>query len=212
MGRPHRDESPGYHHVVTRGNNRRSIYEDDRDRTFFCLTVDRVARKFGWRVLAYVLMRNHYHLLLAIGDCGLSDGMQAVNHSHAIYFNTAHERSNHLFGKRFWSRYLATENSVRNAARYIVQNPKRAGGRAPLHEYDWSSYAATVGLDFPRIALATDELLPYFGNRPRSALASYREFCSQLPSPTELEEPCPVPGTVTWGGVRAASELGLRTV
>jgi REP element-mobilizing transposase RayT len=197
MGRPLRNESPGYHHVVARGNNKRTIYEDDRDRTFFCLTVNRVARKYDWRVLAYVLMRNHYHLLLAVGDVGLSNGMQAVNHSHAIHFNTAHERINHLFGRRFWSRHLTTEGAVQYAARYIVQNPQRAGGTAPLPEYPWSSYAATVGLEFPRIALAANELLPFFGSRPRSALASYREFCSELPGAAELEEPCPVPGTVT---------------
>src|SRR4051812_30672796 len=72
---PRRDDAPGIHHVVARGNNKRTIYEDDYDRTLFCLTVDRVATRHHWRVLAYVLMRNHYHLLLSIGERGLRDGM-----------------------------------------------------------------------------------------------------------------------------------------
>ena len=65
-----RDESPGYHHVVTRGNNKRTIYIDDRDRIFFCLTVQRIARKYGWTVLAYCLMNNRYAAQLS-RSCGM---------------------------------------------------------------------------------------------------------------------------------------------
>jgi putative transposase len=196
VGRPLRDQSPGFHHVVTRGNNKRVIFLDDRDRTFFCLTVNRVARENGWLVLAYVLMRNHYHLLLSVGERGLSDGMCKLNTAYAVQFNTTHGRINHVFGKRFWSRYLGTDDALKNAARYIVQNPMRAGGTAPLHAYPWSSYAATVGIEYPRMALAPDALLPFFGNTPGNALRSYREFCLGVPSTTELDEPSPVPGTV----------------
>jgi REP element-mobilizing transposase RayT len=72
-----RDESPGYHHVITRGNNKRRIYVDDRDRLFFCMTVRRIARKYGWTVLAYCLMDNHYHLLISVGEQGLHRGMSS---------------------------------------------------------------------------------------------------------------------------------------
>src|SRR3954470_23128579 len=75
----HRDERPGFHHVVTRGNNQRRIFEDDVDRWFFCITVDRIAKKYGWSVLAYCLMDNHYHLVLEIGELGLSGGMCELN-------------------------------------------------------------------------------------------------------------------------------------
>jgi putative transposase len=183
--------------VVTRGNSKRTIYEDDRDRTFFCVTVNRVARKHGWQVLAFVLMRNHYHLLLSVGDRGLSDGMCALNTAHAVHFNTCHGRINHLFGKRFWNRPLTTDAAVQCAARYIVQNPIRAGGTLPLHAYDWSSYAATVGMEFPRIALAVDELLPFFGSTPEAAIDAYREFCLGIPSPNELRHRGSWPGVVS---------------
>jgi REP element-mobilizing transposase RayT len=197
VGRPLRNEAPGIHHVVTRGNNKRRIYIDDRDRTLFCLTVSRVARKYEWRVLAYVLMRNHYHLLLSTGDRGLSGGMHDVNLGHALQFNTRHSRINHLFGKRYWSRHLTTEGAVQNAARYIIQNPRRAGSRRPLEREPWSSYAATLGVAFPRMELAVDELLPFFGASPSAARSAYESFCAELPEPDELEETRPVPGTVT---------------
>src|SRR5579884_3128978 len=108
MSLPLRDESPGYHHVVARGNNKRTIYIDDHDRLFFCLTVERIARKYGWTVLAYCLMPNHYHLLLWVGEDGLSRGMCELNTSYAVTFNARHGRVNHLFGRRFWNRKITT--------------------------------------------------------------------------------------------------------
>ena len=123
-----RDESPGYHHVVTRGNNKRTIYEEDRDRMMFCLTVDRIAAKYGWTIIAYCLMRNHYHLIIRVGEKGLSDGMCELNTAYAIQFNVWHGRINHLFGKRFWSRRLRSEGALFNAVRYVIRNPVMDGG------------------------------------------------------------------------------------
>jgi REP element-mobilizing transposase RayT len=176
-----RDESPGYHHVVTRGNNKRRIYEDDRDRIFFCLTVERVARKYGWRILAYCLMDNHYHLLIHVGEKGLSRGMCELNTGYALHYNAIHGRVNHLFGKRYWNRRMRTDASVMNVVRYIVQNPRRAGGARELEAHVWTSYAASIGLAFARIELAKDELLSFFGGTPALATENLRIFCSRLP-------------------------------
>lgn len=189
MSTPLRDESPGFHHVVTRGNNRRDIFITDRDRLVFCLTLDRLARAHGWNVLAYVLMRNHYHLLLDIGDEGLSRGMCRLNSGYARHFNAWHARVNHLFGKRYWSRRLESESQVQYAARYIVQNPRRAGITRALDAYRWSSYPAMVGRAFPDIPLAVDELLPFFGRTPTTSLAAFVAFCEEEPHITELDPP-----------------------
>jgi hypothetical protein len=94
-----RDEAPGFHHVVTRGNNKRRIFDNDHDRWFFCITVDRIAKKYGWTIVAYALMANHYHLIICVGDRGLSDGMCELNTGYAREYNVRHGRVNHLFGK-----------------------------------------------------------------------------------------------------------------
>ena len=174
-----RDESPGYHHVVTRGNNKRTIYTEDRDRWFFCLTVDRIAKKFGWTVLAYCLMDNHYHLVISVGERGLSDGMCELNTGYAVWFNQEHGRVNHLFGKRFWNRRLRTEASLFNAIRYVIQNPQRAGAPGSLESHAWTSYAATIGLAFAEMKLARDELLAFFGNSPAYAIERFRAVCNE---------------------------------
>jgi putative transposase len=197
MGRAPRNENPGFHHVVTRGNDKRPIYLEERDRRLFCLTVERVRKRCGWDVLAYVLMSNHYHLLLRVGEDGLSDGMHDLNHGYAVTFNAHHGRINHVFGKRFWNRELTTDASLQAAARYIVQNPRRAGLATDLAGYPWSSYRATVGLEFPHITLDRDSLLGFFGSTPSRSLAAYTSFCESLPPADELDGPWLVPGTVT---------------
>ncbi|HEY0415315.1 MAG TPA: transposase [Gaiellaceae bacterium] len=191
MSTPLRDESPGYHHVVARGNNKRPIYVDDHDRVVFCLTVQRVARKYGWTVLAYCLMENHYHLLLTVGNKGLAAGMCELNTGYARTFNATHGRINHLFGRRYWSRRVTSDASLLNVIRYIVQNPRRAGGSKPLDGYRWTSYAATIGLALADIQLARDELLALFGRTPESAVDRFRAFCSAtvLASPVRWQPP-----------------------
>ncbi|MDX6476941.1 MAG: REP-associated tyrosine transposase [Gaiellaceae bacterium] len=178
MSYTHRDEAPGYHHVVTRGNNKRDIYLDDRDRSFFCLTVDRVAKKYGWTVVAYCLMRNHYHLVIRVGEKGLADGMCELNTAYAINFNVEHGRINHLFGKRYWNRRLRSEGALFNAVRYVIRNPVLDGGSKPLESYAWTSYAATIGLAFAKMNLARDELLELFGSTPDAGVKAFREYCS----------------------------------
>ena len=181
-----RDENPGYHHVVTRGNNKRTIYLSDHDRDYFCRSVDRIARKYGWTILAYCLMGNHYHLLIGVGEQGLSRGMCELNTGYARHFNAVHGRINHLFGKRYWNRRLRTEASMLNAVRYIVQNPRRAGGSRPLEAYVWTSYGATLGLAFAQMNLGKEELLPFFGRTPARAVEAFRTFCSSSPLGGEI--------------------------
>jgi putative transposase len=173
-----RDESPGYHHVVTRGNNKRDIFIDDHDRELFCAIVRRVAQRNEWTILAYCLMNNHYHLIISVGERGLARGMCQLNTGYACAFNARHGRINHLFGKRYWNRRIRTEGSLLNAIRYVVENPRRAGGSRPLETYTWSSYAATIGLAHAKIALARDELLPLFASTPARAIEEFRMYCS----------------------------------
>jgi REP element-mobilizing transposase RayT len=165
--------------VVTRGNNKRVIYEDDRDRLFFCWTVDRVAQKYGWTIVAYCLMRNHYHLIIRVGDKGLSDGMCELNTAYAIHFNVWHGRINHLFGKRFWNRRLRSDGALFNAVRYVVRNPVLDGGKQSLESYRWTSYAATIGVAFADMKLARDELLEFYGRTPDTAVAEFRASCAR---------------------------------
>jgi REP element-mobilizing transposase RayT len=141
--------------------------------------VDRIASKYGWTVLAFCLMDNHYHLVISVGERGLSDGMCELNTAYALWFNQQHGRINHRFGRRFWNRRLRTEASFFNAVRYVIQNPRRAGVPGPLESHPWTSYAATIGLAFAEIRLARDELLAFFGKSPAYAIERFRAVCDE---------------------------------
>jgi REP-associated tyrosine transposase len=178
MAYKRRDESPGIHHVTCRGNNKRSIFEDDFDCRRFLIQVAHVARRYGWKIHAYCLMRNHYHLVIEIDERGMSKGFCELNTGYAVGYNKRHGRVNHLFGKRYWSDRLKDDASFLGTCRYVIQNPVRAGLVDEPGAWRWSSYRATAGLALADIPLASDELLRAFGRRRKTAVARFREFVS----------------------------------
>jgi REP element-mobilizing transposase RayT len=176
-----RDERSGAHHVVTRGNNKQRIFLTDDDRACFLTLLNRVAKKRRWEVLAYCLMRNHYHLILRVESGGLARGICELNGAYALWFNAEHGRINHLFGRRYWNRYLADERDLVNAIRYVVQNPRRAGLDGPLEAHVWTSYRATIGMALSFAQFARDEVLALFGTTPSAAVDAFTAFCCVPP-------------------------------
>jgi putative transposase len=125
--RPPRIQVPGgIYHVTSRGNRRQAICHDDHDRRRFLATRDRVIRRCGWRLHAYCLMNNHFHLLVETPKPNLSSGMQRLKCDYAAYFNERHSLDGHLFQQRFDSRLIETEGYFAEVLRYIALNPVRA--------------------------------------------------------------------------------------
>jgi len=93
MARALRIQCPGgRYHATARGNERREIFWDDSDRFRFLELLSDLERRFGVRVRAYVLMDNHYHLLLETLESNLSRAMQWCNVSYSVWFNVRHRR------------------------------------------------------------------------------------------------------------------------
>ena len=102
MARPLRIEfAGGIYHVTSRGNARQDIVLDDADRDKRLDWLRRTVEIYGWRLLAFVLMRNHDHLFVETPEPNLSAGMQYLNGSFTSYFNRRHRRCGHLFQGRF---------------------------------------------------------------------------------------------------------------
>jgi REP element-mobilizing transposase RayT len=77
MARALRIERPGgRYHVTARGNERKAIYRDDRYRAHFLQLLGEAGGRFGLRIHAYVLMENHFHLLVETPEANLSRAMQ----------------------------------------------------------------------------------------------------------------------------------------
>ncbi len=98
MARPWRIEYEGaFYHVRSRGNERRDIYYGDDDRRLFQDTIGETADRFELEAFAFVLMTNHYHLLLLTKLPNLSKAMQWLGVTYTKRFNNRHSRSGHLF-------------------------------------------------------------------------------------------------------------------
>jgi putative transposase len=169
----------GYYHVCTRGNSKRAIFGDDLDRHLFLNMLQRIARRRGWTVYAYCLMTNDYHLIVQLSEGGLSRGMCELNGGYALTFNERHGRSNHVFGRRFWSDLIDDDSHLLAACRYIVLNPVRAGLCPNVESWSWSSYRACAGIHLAPAFLAAGELLRLFGRTPPVAQDAYRRYVSE---------------------------------
>ena len=102
MARPLRIEFDGaLYHVTSRGNDRKAIFRDDRDRELFLKTLAQVVERFHWICHAYCLMNNHYHLVIETPDGNLSMGMRHLNGVYTQNFNKKHGRVGHVFQGRF---------------------------------------------------------------------------------------------------------------
>jgi len=151
MARPLRFEYPGaLYHVMARGDGGRRVYETDADGGDFLARLGRVCESHGWRVHAWVLMPNHFHLLLETREANLVSGMKVLLGGFSQGWNRRRERHGHVFQGRYKSVPVhgegRDEHYFRTVADYIHLNPARAemaGGKAgPLVNYRWSSLPA----------------------------------------------------------------------
>ena len=177
MSRPLRIEFPGaLYHVTSRGNERRPIVRSDRDRQAFVAFLGQAAQRFGWSLTAWVLMTNHFHLVIQTREANLSRGMHWFNSAYAGWFNHARKRSGHLYGGRFQAFLIEKEAYLAEVMRYVVLNPVRAKMVKRPEEYRWSSYRATAGFVSAPEWLDLDAALAMFHPERDLAQTNYREF------------------------------------
>src|ERR1051325_11643176 len=141
MPRPaRRDLLPehGVFHVGARGAGKIAIFRDDDDRRFFLVLFAHVARKYDWESYALCLMGKHYHLVVEARREQLSAGLQILHGVYAQTFNGKHNRWGHLFGERFWSRAIETDEQLGTTCLYVIHNPVRAGLCESPDEWRWS--------------------------------------------------------------------------
>lgn len=150
MARKPRIEYAGaVYHVMNRGNHQQAIFRQDEDRTCFLKTLGEVCERTGWRVHSYILMRNHYHLLLETPEPNLVAGMQWFQGTYTKRFNAAHREWGHLFQGRYKAIPIEPGGEYfMTVSTYIHLNPVRMKGynfkKCRLSEYMWSSYPGYI--------------------------------------------------------------------
>ena len=170
MARKLRVEYAGaIYHVMNRGDRRELIFIDDADRQRFVDTLGEVCAKTGWQVHAYVLMPNHFHLLVETPQPNLVAGMKWLLGTYTSRFNRRHKLFGHLFSGRYKSLIVDGSGSgyLKNVGDYVHLNPARAklvAADAPLKSFAWSSWPAYLLAPSKRPAwLRADRLLGAWG-------------------------------------------------
>jgi REP element-mobilizing transposase RayT len=148
MARSLRLEYPGaFYHVMARGNSRALIFRDDRDRTLFVQTLGEACQRTGWQVHAWVLMGNHYHLVVETPEPNLVAGMKWLQNAYTRRFNARHRHWGRVFGDRYKAVPIEGEgNYYETLLDYVHLNPVRAGlvkvaAGASVRDFPWSSLA-----------------------------------------------------------------------
>lgn len=159
MARQWRIEYSGaLYHVLSRGNGGQDIFCSDNDRELFLSLTEELAERFNVEVHAYVLMSNHYHLLLKTIDANLSKAMQWFGTTYTRKFNIANHTGGHLFQGRFKSLIIENAAYLLRLSCYIHRNPVRAGMVERLVDYPWSSYKFYAYKKKPPLWLTTQTI------------------------------------------------------
>jgi putative transposase len=128
------------YHIYQRGNNKEFIFEDDNMKSFILHTLEKYQRKLDYEVLAYVIMNNHYHLLLRANESPIGDIMFYLNNPLGKYVNEKLNRTGHVFEGRYKCKLVENDAYLIWLLRYIHRNPVKANICSDVDDYKWTSH------------------------------------------------------------------------
>ena len=159
MPRPLRKEFAGAkYHVTSRGNGRKAIFLDAADYRRFMSQLQEALQRDGVILYAYVLMPNHYHLLVETPRANLQAFMRRLNTAYALFFRYKHRWPGHVFQGRYGAKRVEVDEYLLRVTRYIHLNPVRVRSmkgkdadmiKKVLRGYEWSSGRGYAGWKKP---------------------------------------------------------------
>lgn len=179
MARPLRIEYDGaFYHVTSRGNESKRIFYAKSDYEKFKSNLKEAQEKFGCLLHCYVLMINHYHLIIETPHGNLSKVMHYINASYTNYINRKWRRSGHFFQGRYKAILVDQDTYLLELSRYLHLNPVRANLVAKPEDYSHSSYRCYIWGKKEEI-VTRDLILAMISKDYKDASRRYREFVEQ---------------------------------
>ena len=160
--------------IIQRGNNRNYIYSDISDKFKFLELLEETIQKHEFTLLYYVLMDNHYHLLIEAGEIELNTAIKWLNQKYSLYYNAKYNRVGTIYGGRYSSTVVSDSRYFYQLVRYIANNPLRAGIVENIRNYRWGCHQSIANGD-PSI-VDTEKMLKYFNGNGKRAFKLYMDF------------------------------------
>ncbi len=136
----------GYYHIYNRGANRLDIFYHDADYVFLLKLIRKQAERMNISVIAYCLMRNHYHFLLRQhGEISVSKFMQAVFNVYSKAFNTKYQHTGTIFEGPYKAIAVDSTPYLLHLCRYIHRNPLDAAIVVRPEQWHYSNYPEFIG-------------------------------------------------------------------
>lgn len=140
MGRKPRIEFCGaLYHVIQRGNNREYIFKKNEYKKYFLSKLKEFKNIMNFEVYGYVIMDNHYHLVIRCREVNMSVIMHRINNDFSKYYNISNNRVGHVFQERYKGFLVKDDKYLLSLLKYVHQNPVKANMCKKVSDYYWSS-------------------------------------------------------------------------
>jgi putative transposase len=130
------------YHVLTRGNNRQNVFEDNEDFKKYLDLLFLYKGKYHFKLYHYVIMTNHVHLIIEPTGGGgyLSEIMKGINLAYARHYKRKYSHTGHFWQDRYKSIIISKDEYLLACGSYVELNPVRAKMVETPEDYTWSSY------------------------------------------------------------------------
>jgi putative transposase len=165
---------------MNRSARRLPLFERQRDYALFSEVLRDTVDRFGMRILSYVVMPNHWHLVVwPVEDGDLSTCMAWMTATHVRRWHLSHESvgTGGIYQGRYKALAVQQEAHFYTVCRYVERNPVRAGLAARPSEWRWSSAWPWPSLEAPRLC-----------DWPVARPSTWAELVEREQPPEELNE------------------------
>jgi REP element-mobilizing transposase RayT len=159
-----RDFREGIYHLAPRASDTRRLFADEGERRGFLEALASAVESHELRLIAYVLMGTHYHVVVYTPGGRIPRALQRLHTRHSRRHNKARGREAHLFRAHPSAREVSSDADLLNVCRYLAHNPVLAGLVPDPFSWRWSSAPATAGLTPSQIPLDPAPIRAAFGD------------------------------------------------
>lgn len=180
MSRKPRIEYNGaLYHVIQRGNNKEYIFNKNINKEYFISKLKEFKDIANFEVYGYVIMDNHYHIVIRTREIYISSIMHRLNNDFSKFYNISNKRSGHVFQERYSGFLVKDDKYLLSLLRYVHQNPVKANMCKNVSDYKWSS-DTSYRKNLQGQLVDIDFVLDIFSLNRKVAIEEYMKFMDSV--------------------------------